>query len=77
MIINILPSLILFTVIYLTVISIMLLLNFFKVTKFKDFNRLLLITTMVFIVIIIILFIISIFGSTSNNSNEMAILSFL
>lgn len=70
MFIKILPSLLLLAAIYLSIIIIMVLINFFKVKNLVKFKKPFLIITLIFIIIIIFLLIISLFCSTGNNSNN-------
>jgi len=73
MLIKILPSLLLLSAIYLGVIIIIFLINFFKVKNLVKFKKPFLIITLIFIIIIIVLLIISLFCSTGNNYNELSL----
>ncbi len=71
MFMNILPSLFLLTIIYFSIFIIIILINFFKVIKFNNLKKILLIITLIFILIIIFLGIYSLSDSISNNHNDI------
>ena len=71
MFMNILPSLFLLTILYFSIFIIIILINFFKVIKFNNLKKILLIITLIFVLIIIFLGIYSLSDSISNNYNDI------